>query len=330
MSNIREARFYRSGRPRRQMVQITYEDGSGRSGLADAIQPELKDWLDAGNSISPQSPKGFPNHLNRLAYQDHERCIQPPNAKKLWRYMAFDQLVTLLARRKLWFSRAVALQDADPYEGSLPDKNDQRSAAELASDMAMWKELPPEKLEQFIESHRRFQKTSRYNLVCCFNAAEHESNAMWHVYGKGANCVALTTTLGELKECFGAFVDCDVFIGKIQYIDYSKAILDESNYLLPLLHKAPFYEYESEVRCLIMDDGDNSLFEDHEPSPMDALIGEPSGPFSPGAYVPVDLGNLLKEVVIGPRADVWFIKTVQDVLEKYEVNVPVRLSSLRK
>jgi hypothetical protein len=330
MSNILEARFYSSGRPKKQMVNITFKDGSGQSGLFDALLPVLREWLEAGNSILPQLPKGFPNHLNRLAYQDHEKFKQPASEVKLWRYMAFDQLVSLLAKRKLWFSRAVALQDADPYEGTLPDLNVRRSAVDLALEMPMLNELPQEKLEQFVASHRSFQKISNLNLVSCFNVAEHESNAMWHVYGKGVNCVALTTTFAELKECFGPFVDYDVFIGQIEYIDYSKAFLDESNYLLPLLHKAPFYSYENEVRCLIVDDGDNNLFDDHEPSPFDELLGKSSRPYSPGAYVPVDLSKLLKEIVIGPRADKWFIETVQDVLQKYEVEVQAKPSILRK
>lgn len=330
MSNILEARFYSSRRPKKQMVNITFEDGSCQSGLLDALLPVLKEWLDAGNSILPQLPKGFPNHLNRLAYQDHEKFQQPTDETKLWRYISFDQLVSLLAKQKLWFSRAVALQDADPYEGTLPEENIRRAAVDLTSVMPMWNELPPKKLDQFFASHRLWQKISTLNLVSCFNVAEHESNAMWHVYGKGVNCVALTTTLGELKECFGPFVDYDVFIGQIKYIDYSKAFLDESNYLLPLLHKAPFYIYENEVRCLIMDDGDNSLFDDDEPSPFDELSGESSRPYSPGAYVPIDLNKLLKEIVIGPRADKWFIDTVQDVLRKYGVEVQVKPSILRK
>lgn len=330
MSNILEARFYSSGRPQKQLVNITFEDGSCQSGLYDALLPVLKEWLDAGNSILPQLPKGFPNHLNRLAYQDHEICQQPVSETRLWRYMAFDQLVSLLAKRKLWFSRAVALQDADPYEGTLPEENVRRSAVDLALEMPMLNVLPQEKLDQFVESHRSFQKIFNLNLVSCFNVAEHESNAMWHVYGKGANCVALTTTLGELKECFGPFVDYDVFIGQIKYIDYSKAFLDESNLLSPLLHKASFYSYENEVRCLIMDDGDNSLFDDNEPSPFNELLGESSRLYSPGAYVPVDLSKLLKEIVIGPRADKWFIETVRDVLHKYGVEVQAKSSILRK
>ena len=330
MPKILNAQFYRSGRPRRQLINITYEDGSGRSGLAEAILPELKEWLNNGNSILPQFPKGYPNHLNRLAYQDHERCKQPANETKIWRYMAFEQLVSLLAKRKLWFSRAFALQDGDPYEGTLPEKNVIRSSADLASELPWRNELSAERLSQFVATHRSIQKSFILSLVCCFNAAEHESNAMWHVYGKGANCVALTTSLGELKECFGPFVDYDVLIGQIEYIDYSNALLDETNYLLPLLHKTPFYSYESEIRCLIVDDGDNSLFDDDEPSPLAVLVGESSTPYSRGTYVPVDLSKLLKEIIIGPHADEWFIGTVQEVLHKYGVDIPAKRSILRK
>lgn len=328
MTQILKAQFCRSRRPQKQQIGITYKDGHYHSGLADTLLPELEEWLDAGNIILPADPKGYPNHLNRLAYQDHEICKQPSNNTKIWRYMAFEQLVSLLTKRKLWFSRAIALQDGDPYEGTLPEKNVSRPNADLASEMPWLNKLSQEQLDQSVKTHRLFQEISTLNLVSCFNAAEHESNAMWHVYGKGANCVALTTSLGELKECFGPFVDYDVFIGQIEYIDYSKTIMNEANYLLPLLHKSPFYSYENEIRCLILDDGDNSLFDDHEPSPLVQLHSEPSTPFSRGAYVPIDLNKLLKEIVIGPHAEEWFIETVQDILHKCEVDIPVKRSIL--
>lgn len=190
-------------------------------------------------------------------------------------------------------------------------------------------ELSNELVGQFVKSHRRFQEVSLLNLVNCFNVAEHESNAMWHVYGKGNNCVAITTSLGDLKKCFKEFVDYDVFIGQIDYIDYSKALVDESNYLIPLLHKAPFYSYENEIRCLILDDGDNSLFEDNEPSPWGELLGESRAQYSPGTYVPVDLSRLIKEVTIGPSADDWFIHAVRLVMKKFDLEVPVHQSMQR-
>ena len=330
MTKILNAQFCRTGRPTKQMINITYENGSCRSGLAEIILPELNGWLNDGNSILPQLPKGHPNHLNRLAYQDHEKCRQPANETKIWRYMSFEQFVSLLAKRKLWFSRALALQDGDPYEGTLPEKNVGRTTADLASEMHWSDAGSAENSNQFIKTHRFIQKSALLYLVSCFNAAEHESNAMWHVYGKGANCIALTTSLGELKECFGPFVDYDVLIGQIEYIDYSKGFLDETNYLLPLLHKTPFYVYENEIRCLIMDDGDNSLFGDDEPSPWADFDGESSPPYSLGTYVSVDLSKLLKKIVIGPHADKWFIETVRDILNKYEIDIPVAESMLRK
>lgn len=331
MTEIESAQYYRSGRPRRQLISVKYRDGLNRSGVAEALLPELESWLKEGNKILPENPKGYPNHV-RPAYQDHPIFEQPSSdAAKIWRYMAFEQLLSLLSRQALWFSRAFALREADPFEGMLPIKNVERSPEDLAEDLPFLKKIPSERRKEFLATHREFQKRAALNLVSCFNIADHESNAMWRVYGKGSNCVAFTTSLSRLKKCFGQYTDYDVYIGRIKYVDYSNAFLNESNYLQPLLHKAMFYSYENEMRCVIPDDGDIRLFNDSEPNPL-TYVG--SGPvlfedFSRGAYVPVDLELLLEQVIIGPDAERWFLGVVQDVLSRYGLSIRAKPSALR-
>jgi hypothetical protein len=332
MKTIREVRYHRGQRGAR-VVNVFYDDDTYESGLEWAVLPRLQSWLSAGNSILPEPPKGYPNHLDRLAYQDNPALKQPTGETKVWRYMGFDQFVYMLANQKLWFSRVTSFRENDPYEGWLPKSTLSKTTAQRAYEMHRIV-LSAEEVTQFEISHEYFRQLSLLNLACCFNQAKHESNAMWNVYGKGPNCIAITSTLEHLKRAFKAYVDYDVYIGEVQYIDYAADDdeVDERNYLLPLVHKAPFYEYEQEIRCLILDDGDIGLFSHDEPSPFEIAEAMRAGStikFSPGAEVPVDLKELIQSVVIGPFAAPWFKPMVEKVLEKFDVKADVFQSALR-
>ena len=55
-------------------------------------------------------------------YEEHPTFIQPENEEiKVWRYMDFTKLVSLIDSRRLYFTRADKF--ADPFEGSWPKIN---------------------------------------------------------------------------------------------------------------------------------------------------------------------------------------------------------------
>jgi len=95
MTDIIKAQYYRGMRPKKEIISVEYRDGRSWSGFAEAILPELQGWIEQGNNILPENPKGYPNHI-RPSYQEHELCFQPSAEAKIWRYMSFEQLVSLL------------------------------------------------------------------------------------------------------------------------------------------------------------------------------------------------------------------------------------------
>jgi hypothetical protein len=272
----------------------------------------LKQWLAQGNDIAPAPPKHTPDDRPKSAYITHPNMTIPDDNQAVWRYMSFEQFVSLLSRKALWFSRGNTLKDMDPYEGTLPEPNLKIPPEELLSKIFGSSNIPQTDAKRFFENHRLTQEIMRVNtLINCWNLFDYESHAMWKVYGKGQNCVALKSSVGSLKKSFGPYVDYDVLISEIQYIDYSKESIDESNYLNMLMHKTPFYSSERELRCLIIDDGDNSIFPSGEPY---FWASDDTQSLSPGAHVDCSLEELIHEIVIGPESDGWFEELVQQIM----------------
>ncbi|MDW3683336.1 hypothetical protein RA280_16595 [Cupriavidus sp. CV2] len=272
-------------------------------------------WKDAGHEIQPAPAKAPPDN-RESAYSARPIFEAPADDSAIWRYMSFEQFISFLLTESLWFSRGSTLRSMDPYEGQLPKENATIDPATLLSRLYKDQKFESSQIDQFSHTHRvlqgRFQNAALNN---CWNLGDHESHAMWKVYGRGKNSVALRSTFSRLKSSFGPYSDYDVLIGKIRYIDYKVAELDESNYLNLYLHKAPFYSSENELRCIIVDDGDIPFFPDDEPIPL-AYYGRELT-FRPGAPVPVDLNGLFHEVVVGPEADPWFYDSVCGVLKKF-------------
>lgn len=302
-----------------EVTNVWFKNGSQYSGK---ISPEeeqvLKGWERCGNTIEP-SPSKRGDDTTVTAFHDHPLFMLPANEEStVWRYMNFDQFVSLLNTNALWFSRGHILKRLEPYEGRLPLPNANMDVQSLANKIFPNITFSSEKLTQFVKNHRSIQEGTAYNtLVNCWNLGAHESHAMWKVYGKSDNCVAIKSTVSKLKTCFGAYSDYDVYIGLIKYIDHSTTEIDEGNYWSTWLHKAKFFEFEQELRCIIMDDGDTALFSNDEPYlPPFHSNHDGVNTLSPGVNVPIDLKKLVPEVYIGPQAESWFKDTVRTTLDR--------------
>ena len=138
---------------------------------------------------------------------------------------------------------------------------------------------------------------------------------MWGLYSRVRDGIAIKTDFNSLSECFVG--EDDVFIGRVNYIDYSTTFIREDNTLAPYLNKRRSFEHENEVRAinqvLPVRDGKIDLSEDT---------------YDVGAYFDVDLSLLVKDVIVAPYAEDWFLELVQAVTRVYNLDVPVRRSDL--
>lgn len=141
---------------------------------------------------------------------------------------------------------------------------------------------------------------------------EFESAAMWKLYAKTDEAIAVQSTYQRLT----TVLPDDSYIGQVTYLDYETEWVSEGNSFYPFVHKRKSFEHEREVRAVIQElpfEGEN-------------LDRAKDGP--PGKLVPVDLGMLIERVFVAPTSPNWFLRLVQDVTVKYELTQQATRSAL--
>ena len=233
-------------------------------------------------------------------YEEHPNFVPPPSGARLWRYMDFTKFVSLLDKEGLFFSSAAVL--GDPFEGS-----DSRINHDLRSLSLLRQGATPDQIPEILEvTSRSNEQIRNHVLVSCWHESEHESEAMWKLYGRDAG-IAVRTTFASLA---GSLVGESHFhIGRISYIDYENDLINHDGNTFPrFLHKRKSFEHEREVRVACL----------HYSPDYDYV----------GVYFPVDLSILIEGVVVAPFAPDWFVELVGHVSARYGIGAPVTKSQL--
>ncbi|NPT44370.1 hypothetical protein GNZ12_24270 [Paraburkholderia sp. 1N] len=163
--------------------------------------------------------------------------------------MDFTKFVSLLESRSLHFTRTDRFVD-DPFEGSYPKLN---VLARRIPPVG----LPAEHHEVYVKAMTEDRPRMVRNMVKmvgvnCWHMNQHESAAMWSLYLKGSNGVAIQSTYRKLRDCFSG-VQGDIFIGEVRYIDYESEFIDGTpNAFAPFMYKRKSFEHEKEVRAAIV------------------------------------------------------------------------------
>jgi hypothetical protein len=162
--------------------------------------------------------------------------IAPKNANsKIWKYMDFTKFVSLLEKKSLYFSRIDKL--GDPFEGSttivnkrfirmVNAENIKRLREEGASEEKISERTNLFKEVEKLDSEWEFLKEYRKNIyVSCWHLSGHESAAMWNLYLKSNEGIAIQSTYKRFKNCFNNNKIAEVYIGQVKYIDYHAEFL---------------------------------------------------------------------------------------------------------
>ena len=230
-------------------------------------------------------------------YKDHSDFPRLADEAVLWRYTSFTKFLSLLEKRALFFCRVSML--GDPYEGSISQASRQLLLNDIPSGPYL---LAPLDLSGFPDQI----------FVNCWHESNAESEAMWRLYAKDREGVAIKTVASRFKE---ALVDeHDVYVAPVQYRDYKTDMIPFGNVMLPFFFKRLSFRHEHEVRALIwlMDNGG-----------LDASTVAPKG-----VYCAVSLPTLIDEIVVAPFAAPWFIDLVRSVAGRYGLGERVRGSEL--
>jgi hypothetical protein len=162
----------------------------------------------------------------------------------------------------------------------------------------------------------------------CWRSGTEESMAMWDLYGKGNRTIAIKSTIGRLKEII-APLGYPVYIGEVKYVDWHDAPFD-NNVLAMCARKSLSYRHESEVRILIWSElirSPSSTVANTDQSGIVSLSGLETR-VALGLSIPVDLGRLISEIIVGPRDPTWVGILARDVLRRYGLEKNLVISDL--
>lgn len=230
----------------------------------------------------------------------------PEDSAIVWRYLDFEKFVDLILNQELFFCRSDKFDD--PYEGYLQLKGFENNPEILTSD----------------------EKTKKFYFLNCWHINELQSDAMWRIFLKTNNGIAIKTTVGRIKNSLEKTPD-DVFIGKVYYRDFDEVtftdlLFEEQNKvgekggsMSQFNYKRISFEHERELRLFYID----------MPIPHAVKDGIPRDPIE-HKKVKVNVDALIDLIVISPFADPWFGGLLERLVKKLEINAEINYSNLYK
>ena len=149
---------------------------------------------------------------------------------------------------------------------------------------------------------------------------------MWRLYAGSGNGVAIVTTGASLADAFTCGED--VFIGDVNYFDYTKLSSDFPLHKAFGMHlaKREAFEYEREVRAL------SFVPIKWSPPPSTERPQFPDWWLDgqPGHSLKVDLPRLVHSVVTAPTSDPWFVDVVRRLCRDMGLDTKVASSELQE
>jgi hypothetical protein len=226
----------------------------------------------------------------------------------IWRYMDFVKYVSMLEHNGLYMCRSDLL--GDPFEGSVSQLNvEAERFFFLGGHMpGLNKEVAEGVLARYSNVRRSFRKLIYLN---CWYLSPFESAAMWGLYARTAEAIAIQSNFTNLFNCLPE----SHYVGLVKYADYKLEALRSGNLLFPFLYKRKSYEHEHELRVvhLLLPEQGQDFFERDTPT---------------GIWTSVNLSQLIARIYVSPSSPQWFRELVQNVSKKYGLSASVLQSDL--
>jgi len=220
---------------------------------------------------------------------------QPPQRAKLWRYMDFSKFASILATRSLFFARADSFDDT--WEGTVSQNDFDAWKATIHSSDAT-----DEEKERLIKNYLQwFVEVRRHTYISCWHWNDGESAAMWKLYLKSGEGIAIQTSFGRLHDELNK-APRSIHLGSVQYADYKTDSIPGgapervgNSYLTgpfaTFVRKRAGFRHECEVRAVFQDRFD------HGYDPSEAEHGIP---------IEVEVQELVEAVYVAPGTPAWF------------------------
>ena len=247
---------------------------------------------------------------------DVSKILEEPRGNpKIWRYLDFTKFVSMLDRKALIFTRVDKLSDRFEDSFSKPTINARKDGYIEESGM------------NERELSEIFKKFRRHAYINCWHMNEVESAAMWSLYLKSDEGVAIQSKYKKLRDNLR---DC-VVTGQVAYIDYDNDIMIDDNPLFAFFYKRKSFEHEHEIRaaCLRLHKVDGGYLNLPNQSEDETEYFDPDKESRPYLVHRIDdLNKLIDRIYVSPLAEEWFIDLVKSIAGKYGIKKKVTQSRL--
>ena len=226
-------------------------------------------------------------------YSNNPNIKLPDNPDTvIWKYMDLSKFLDMLLSGKMFMSRSDKFEDQ--YEGT-------------------FSEPTFEEIKKISENNPKFldyYKSHRENVVnSSWHTNEYESFAMWQVFTKNNEGLAIQSTIGRLKEALALERNFEQYIGEVNYIDYKKELIPFDDVFFPFLFKRKSFQYENEIRVISDVTGQNLTIND-------------------GLKISVDINTLIEKIYIHPKSENWYKKLVIEVVSRLGFDFTIEKSDL--
>ena len=267
--------------------------------------------------------------------------LKVDQSAKIWRYMDFTKFVKMLKSDSLYFNRANLL--GDPFEAAYtrPMEKEYAAAMAISRELISGNLATTDELGNYMRSHAmsfhdtyaKFAIKSFY--VNCWHINANESAAMWKLYMKSGEGVAIQSTVGQLIKAANRSTDT-VYIGEIKYLDYNNESFDRGNSFNAIVCKRQSFAHERELRAVIYKPLTLDYVKGGEPVKREDGSSVGSIPDFSDAYrdhpVGIDTCNNIKKIInkvyINPESCPWFGDLVAEIAQDYHLPCTVERSSL--
>lgn len=223
---------------------------------------------------------------------------------RIWRYCSIVKFLAMLDQSSLFFA-PVATMD-DPYEATLPRKTAEAFQDELAKAYPML----PQAMQETWDRQRNGL------LASCWHINEHKSAALWNIYARDGNGVAIMSTISNLQRCLKDKLDTvEVKLRCVKYADYANLQKQQANLFILGALKRKSFEHEQELRALIR-------------LPIQGIGGKAEQAIPSGLSVQINLSTLVECIYLPPTSQEWQRATLEAVIKKYGYNWSVIKSDL--
>ena len=210
----------------------------------------------------------------------------------VWKYLDLSKFLDMLLSQQLFMSRSDKFEDQ--YEGTFSEPTFEEIKKIAANNP---------KFLDYYKSHREKVVISSWHIN------EYESFAMWQIFTKNNEGLAIQSTIGRLKEALRPENRIEQYIGNVNYIDYKKEYIPFDDAFFPFLFKRKSFQYEREVRII------------SDVSTKNISVND-------GLKINVDLSQLIEKIYIHPKSENWYKKLVIELVSKLNFNIEIEKSDL--